>query len=1132
MRTSVTAVALIALLVLAATPGRAQLDYSNFRTPPGLSLVGSARIDDDVLRLTPNLPHRVGAAWHSRRQFIGDGFITRFKFRTSQPGGESDGVANGGDGIAFVIQHSDSGNSAIGFDGGQMGYGGISRSVAVEFDMWRNDFRENNDPSHSHISVHTNDLGRNSSEHRYSLGMTSNIQELGDGAVHDVVIIYRDKKLSIYVDDCTAPMLEVDVDISARLNLDGGFAWVGFTSGTASAWQNHDILSWRFSGIGMVPHGSAALCEGDSLVLMVPTVSGNCVWSNGSRDRSITVREPGEYSVTVREFGNCIEFTYTRTVTVTLVPAPNPVITTNRSPMLCPGDTVILDAGEGFETYRWAPTGARTRRIAVAADGDYAVTVTNKAGCSRTSAVIKVGMRIPPEPSISAGSSLTICPGDSVTLDAGEGYAAYQWSNGKRTRRITVKAAGSFSVEVTDQHGCSGRSAPVEVAVGTTLHPVITVNGPTEFCAGQGVRLDAGGGYATYEWSNGATTRTIVADRSGSYTVTVTARGGCRGTSEPVAVTVHPRPLPSIITDRQPVICNGQEITLDAGSGYTSYSWSNGAATQNIAVNAPGRYTVTVTNAEGCTGAATLDVVEGNIPVPVITPGGAVTLCDGDSLTLDAGPGYASYLWSNGATSSAIRIGEGGTFTVTVTSTEGCTAVSAPVTVTMRQGPKPVIEPDGPLSFCTGGSVILRAPEGFQSYSWSPSGQTGASIVATSSGLYTVTVTDENGCSGISPAVEITAGATLSPRITVQGPAVICIGDSVMLEAPSGHAGYLWSTGERTRTIMVRGAGSYHVTVDDGGGCTGTSPAVVIQVRPGPAVPAIVESSGVLLTDPATMYQWYREGALVAGANARQYAPSSYGNYTVAVTDENGCTTYSLPYPYFDARSTVSLPTVAAAPGTMVVVPLRLDSSRELDAQRAGRFRATIRFNGALLIPSSITSCCGAIQSVTPISSGSDRLLTFEGARPQGMSSGTLVEIEFRVAVGPSAASLLRIDSFQWTDAGVVVTTIDGLFQLDGICFSGGQRLVHAEGMIGLKPVRPNPVSGTAEVEFEIVEDGLTELYLVDARGNRVLTLGDGVMQAGRYLIPFNVSSLPAGLYFCVLVTPTNRLTTSVSVVR
>lgn len=1131
MRTSVTAVALIALLVLAATPGRAQLDYSNFRNRSGLSLVGSAQIIDDMLRLTPGTPHKVGAAWHSSRQLIGDGFITRFKFRTSQPGGESDGVANGGDGIAFVIQDSDSGDTAIGFDGGQIGYGGISRSVAVEFDMWRNDYRDNNDPSHNHISVHTNDLGRNSSEHRYSLGMTSNIQELGDREVHDVVIIYRDKKLSIYVDDCTAPMLEVDVDISARLSLDSGFAWVGFTSGTASAWQNHDILSWSLSGIGMVPHGSAALCEGDSLVLMVPTVSGRCVWSNGSRDKSITVREPGEYSVTVQESGNCIEHTYTRNVSVTLVPAPNPVITTNRPPMLCPGDTVILDAGDGFETYRWLPTGARTRRIAVAADGDYAVTVTNKAGCSKTSALMKVGMRIPPTPSITAGSSLTICPGDSVTLDAGEGYRAYMWSNGKQTRRITVNAAGSFSVEVTDQHGCSGRSAPVEVTVGNRLQPVIGVNGPTEFCAGQGVRLDAGSGYASYSWSNGATTQTILADENRSYTVTVTARGGCRGTSMPVVVTVHPRPFPSITTNRPPVICDGQPVTLDAGAGYVSYRWSTGDTTRSIIVDAPGRYMVTVTNAEDCTGAATLDVVRGSIPVPVITPGGAIALCDNDSVTLDAGSGYAEYLWSNGATSSSIRVSEDGTFTVTVTSVEGCIAVSAPVTVTVRQGLNPVITPDGPLSFCTGGSVTLRAPEGFQSYLWS-NGRTESSITVTSSGRYTVTVSDENGCRATSPAVEVVAGATLLPEITALGPTLICIGDSVVLQAPSGHAGYLWSTGERTRTIAVRAAGSYHVTVDDGGGCGGTSAAVVIQVRPGPAVPGIAESSGVLSTDPATSYQWYLEGLPIAGANGRQHTPASYGNYIVAVTDENGCTTLSVPYAYFNARSAISLPAIAAAPGAMVIVPLRLDSSHELDAQGAGRFRVTIRFNGSLLIPSSIISCCGTTQLVTVLSAGSDRVLTFEGVRPQGMSSGTLTEIEFRVAVGSSTASMLRIDSFQWIDADVAVTTANGLFQLDDICFTGGQRLVSADGAIELKPVRPNPVSGNAEVEFEIVEDGLTELFLVDALGNHVLTLGEGTMQAGRYLIPFNAAALPPGLYFCVLSTPTNRLTTSVNVMR
>lgn len=1130
MRTSVTAVAFIVWIVLAATPAQSQVAYAGFGTHPRLSLVGDAQVLGDTLRLTPGRANSVGAAWHGDMQHIGEGFITRFTFRISEPGGESDGVANGGDGIAFVIQHSDSGDTAIGFYGGQIGYGGIARSLAVEFDMWRNDFRSNADPSHNHISVHTRGFGRNSSDHGYSLGMTSEIPDLGDGYMHDVVIRYVEKKLSIFIDDCTAPMLEVNVDIAARLGLDSGRAWLGFTAGTASAWENHDILSWSVSGIGVVPSGTAAMCEGDSLVLTVPTLHGECLWSTGATGRSITVREPGRYKVTVTDTMGCRSITYIRSVDVTVAPSPDPVITMDRPPVLCPGETLMLDAGPGYESYRWS-NGARTQRIAVTTDGSYAVRVTNAAGCATTSEPVHVEMRIPPAPSITANRSLVICPGDSVTLDAGEGYDGYRWSNGARTRTITVRTGGEYSVEVTDRYGCSGASAAVQVSVGTELRPVITVQGPTEFCDGEGVLLDAGPDYAGYQWSTGATSRTIRADRPGSYTVTVVAKGGCRGTSAPVEIIVHPRPLPSIEPDRPPVICDGQKITLDAGDGYQNYAWSNGETGRTITVDRPGRYTVTVTTAAGCTGAATIDLSEGSMTPPAITPGGAVTLCGGDSIVLDAGAGYAAYLWSNGATERTITVRDSGVFQVIVTNAAGCTATSAAVTVALHQAPSPLIQPDGPLNFCTGGSVMLHAPAGYAGYRWS-TGATTPEIVVTTSGVYTVSVTDGAGCTGTSPAVEVVAGASLSPKVTVLGPPVVCVGDSVLLEAPAGYTAYHWSSGETTRRIIVRQSGSYQVTVEAGGGCSGTSAPVTILVRPGPPEPVIIENAAGLLTDPAAAYQWYLDGEPIAGANGRSHAPAQFGIYHVVVTDESGCTARSATYPYFDARSSVSLPSITAAPGSTILVPLRLDSSHDLDSRRAGDFRVVIRFDGALLIPGGITSCCGAVHDVAITSDGRDRLLAFEASRPPGLSSGDLAHIAFHVAVGPVDATPLRLESFEWPDAGVRVLKTDGAVGLDDLCFSGGRRLVNASGVLALKPVRPNPVSGRAEVEFEIVEDGDTEVVLADALGRRVLAVAEGNLRAGHYLIPIDVAPLPAGLYFCVLRTPTARLSTSVHVVR
>lgn len=153
---------------------------------------------------------------------------------------------------------------------------------------------------------------------------------------------------------------------------------------------------------------------------------------------------------------------------------------------------------------------------------------------------------------------------------------------------------------------------------GTVLTPTITTNGPTSFCEGGSIQLDAGSGYNNYSWSTGATTQTITVNQSGSYNVTVTNNLGCSGSSPTVSVTVFALPTPSI-TASGPINFNqGGSVQLDAGLGYNSYLWSTGATTRKITVYKGGSYFVTVTNNNGCSGTSTPVIITVNIFNPNI----------------------------------------------------------------------------------------------------------------------------------------------------------------------------------------------------------------------------------------------------------------------------------------------------------------------------------------------------------------------------------------------------------------------------------------------------------------------------------------------------------------------------------
>jgi hypothetical protein len=207
--------------------------------------LGSAAIAGTSLRLTPADPGGTGAAWFRSLQPVAAGFNTTFQFQIT------DLVFGGADGFAFVVQRASL--FTIGGGGGAIGYGGIPKSLAVEFDTWQNfdDPEARGDPNDNHVSVHSNGIGPNNAHEDMSLGNTGTglAVDLSDGLVHTARIGYLPGTLSVYIDDLVNPVLSVAADLDTRLNLVNGSALVGFTAATGGARENHDILSWSFSAV-------------------------------------------------------------------------------------------------------------------------------------------------------------------------------------------------------------------------------------------------------------------------------------------------------------------------------------------------------------------------------------------------------------------------------------------------------------------------------------------------------------------------------------------------------------------------------------------------------------------------------------------------------------------------------------------------------------------------------------------------------------------------------------------------------------------------------------------------------------------------------------------------------------------
>jgi hypothetical protein len=559
---------------------------------------------------------------------------------------------------------------------------------------------------------------------------------------------------------------------------------------------------------------------------------------------------------------------------------------------VCAGKDVLYEAPSGFTNYNWSVTqGAGvlepTNNPAIVrfeptvpVSGKVTISVTATNACNSTSTASFDVTVLPTPIAVIAYDSPAICAGTSQILSvasapAGDTYT-YQWFKGTtvggatspigtNSPSLSVTEAGVYIVTVTGLNKCPRTSDPVEITVDPLPVATITTSGSTTFCEGGQVTLTAEGG-DTYLWSNGSTNKSITVDASGTYTVQVTDGNSCTSEpSAPVTVTENPLPVATITPEGPTTFCQGGSVTLTASAG-ESWLWSNGATTQSITVSAGGSFTVIVTDANGCTSAASapVNVVVNPLPVATITAGGPTTFCQGGTVTLTASGGN-SYLWSNGATTPSITVDASGTFTVRVTDANSCTsAPSAPVTVTVNPLPTVSITPTGPLQFCEGNSVVLvptALPTGDTfTYAWFNAAdnsevETTKDYVATTSGDYYLVVTNQNGCQQTSQTLTvIVAELPTEANITLEGASTFCQGGSLKLSAnksPDNENPYTYKwfkndveiPNETSETYIANESGDYQVEVtnlvED---CSKLSAKVKVTALPQP-VATITSSS-------------------------------------------------------------------------------------------------------------------------------------------------------------------------------------------------------------------------------------------------------------------------------------------------
>lgn len=635
------------------------------------------------------------------------------------------------------------------------------------------------------------------------------------------------------------------------------------------------------------------------------------LWAGGATTQTRTNLFTGVYSVTVTDFAG---------VTAVLnvaVNEPSPIFaSTSVTHVTCGGGydgaiNLTVSGGVGPYAYFWqSPFNTyNTEDLSNIPAANYYYSITDANGCVRFDSA---NVTQPPGVIIAFTTTNVTCASGAngainITASYGNPPFTYLWNDGVTTEDRTAIPAGTYTVTATDVIGCTGTATITVAQLGVGMSINHTSTQPSCFGGSNGsisvTTVIGSVGPYTYQWSNGASTQVNNNIAAGTYVVTATSSTGC--TAEKTITIGQPTQV-NVTLNVVSVSCNGGSngaisSSISGGTAPYTFAWSDGGFSQNRTGLATGSYTVTVTDFRGCTATATafvpqpLQLVTNAVPSPLSCTGGA----SGSIFTnVTGGTSPYSYWWGAGVTTPNRINVVAGTYTVTVTDLNGCTASSSATIAPYTPISTTVSQTNNLCNGGTAGSATVNVLNGLPPYlfSWSNGGST-ATIAALPAGIYTVTVTDAQACQVIRTVTISQPGLPITVNSTVTD--VTCFGGnngSIALTPINGAAPYtyLWNTGATTSGITGLSAGSYSVTVTDNNGCTAQSSIPVNQF----AVISLSVSSvnatcfgtasgstSVSVTGGTAPFSY----AWSSGANTINNTNVPAGNYTVTVTDNLGC---------------------------------------------------------------------------------------------------------------------------------------------------------------------------------------------------------------------------------------------------
>ncbi len=570
-----------------------------------------------------------------------------------------------------------------------------------------------------------------------------------------------------------------------------------------------------------------AICQPFTITMNQAQGIASVLWSTNDTTQSVTVSQPGVYSVLLTDSLGCH---FSDTINILPCQTPFPPFFTDT--IICAGDSLVIFAPSVTNPTNWLwSTNDTTPSITIAPVQSTVITVMVTNGNDTILDTCNVYVAY-----ANAGPNLTICLGDSIQLQAGATTFPYHWTPAATLSDTTISNPIAFPQQTTVYY-LTVEHCKDSLSITVVPYPVVSLGNDTTLCQGQPLALTPGVAFASYLWSTNATTPSITVTQTGQYWVIVKNIFNCES-ADTVEVTYISNPVITI-QPKSDTICSGDQLVIKASSNLTpaSYSWSTGPVIDSIVVNPTSinTYKVTVTY-QGCSSSDSSVIFVKPIPHPTLYTNKTM-ICEGESTVIQAATIYpaVSYQWSSGQSTAMIIVSPLTTTTYTVTATvNGCSSDSS---VVIQVNPLPVITLTvAPPIVCEGDTATFTAVSNIwgTQFQWS-SGHTGpqAKITPLVPTVLTVTAT-VNGCTTID---SLPVGTKPVPDIIVQvSNDTICGGDTVIMSASSSMAGvvFLWSTGVFAPQLIVNpNITTSYTVIATANGCYSDT-TYTIEVLPNP----------------------------------------------------------------------------------------------------------------------------------------------------------------------------------------------------------------------------------------------------------------------------------------------------------